>query len=449
MTNDPYLRTEGAVQAPPGGLLAKIRHLGPGFILSAAIVGSGELIATTTLGARAGFITFWVILVSCLVKVTIQIEFGRHAILTGETAMEAFHRLPGPIWGKGRWTIWTVLLVMLIKLLQVGGIIGGVAIILQLLMPALSAPIWAIPTAIVASLLVYRGYYRFIERLSLVMIAFFTLFTFASLYFLAFTPYAISADEIWSGLQFQLPREAVAVAIGAFGITGVGADEIIYYNYWCLEKGYAAYTGPVSDTAAWRQRARGWMRVMYLDALLAMVLYTLVTAAFYLLGAAVLHARGGIPEGYAMVETLSEMYTRTLGPGARWVFLAGAFVVLFSTLFAALAAWTRLVADLFGRLGWINFHDPAQRRRAIALLAWILPLLWALLFAFIQLPVLMVISGGIVGSFLLFLVVYAALYFRYRRLHPAFLPGRLYDTALWLSALAILLVGVYGLVRIL
>ncbi len=214
--------------------------------------------------------------------------------------------------------------------------------------------------------------------------------------------------------------------------------------YWCLEKGYAAYSGPAEENLAWENRAKGWIRVMYLDALLAMAVYTIVTAAFYLLGAAVLHAEGDIPEGYAMVESLSRMYTESLGPGAKSIFLAGAFIVLFSTLFAALAAWTRLVSDIFGQLGWIDFFRLRQRRRSIAILAWCLPLIWALLFVFIQLPVMMVISGGIAGSFLLFLVVLAAIHFRYKRLHPAFVPGKFYDLALWVSILAIFSLGVYG-----
>ena len=66
--------------APPKTFIQRLKYLGPGFILSAAIVGSGELIATTALGAKAGFITFWVVLVSCLVKVTLQLEFGKNAI---------------------------------------------------------------------------------------------------------------------------------------------------------------------------------------------------------------------------------------------------------------------------------------------------------------------------------------------------------------------------------
>ncbi len=447
--HDPYLLTDASIKTPPTAFFEKLKYLGPGFILTASIVGSGELIATTTLGAQAGFITFWVIIVSCLVKVAVQVEFAKHTILTGETAMTAFHQLPGPVFGKARWTVWTTFAIMIIKFLQLGGIIGGVAITLHMAFPQLAAPAWAFISAFVVSLLVFRGYYRFIERSSLLMIAFFTLFTFAALFLLAYTPYAMHWDDIASGLQFHLPQAAVAVAFGAFGITGVGADEIIHYNYWCLEKGYAAHCGPPrQNDPAWEARARGWIKVMYLDAIFAMVIYTLVTAAFYLLGAAVLHAQGEHPEGYAMIQSLSVMYTEVLGPGAKPFFLFGAFMVLFSTLFAALAAWTRQYSDIFGRIGWIDFYSPEQRQRTIAVLAWIIPVLWAAMFVFIKLPVLMVITGGIIGSLLLFLVVFAVIHFRYKRLHPAFLPGLGYDIFLWVSILAIATVGGYGLAQL-
>ena len=104
--------------------------------------------------------------------------------------------------------------------------------------------VWAFVAAIGASLLIYRGHYQFVERVSLVLIGLFTLLTFASLFFLQYTPYALSWDNVIEGLRFELPVEAIGVAIAAFGITGVGGDEIMYYNYWCLEKGYARHTGP-------------------------------------------------------------------------------------------------------------------------------------------------------------------------------------------------------------
>lgn len=448
MDKDPYILVPENIKEPPKSFIERFKYLGPSFILSASIVGSGELIATTTLGAKAGFITFWVIIVSCLVKVAVQLEMGKHTIVSGETAMQAFSKLPGPRLRGSSWSVWLVFGIMTVKLLQLGGIVGGVAIILSMVAPALNVSLWAFLVAVSVALMVFKGYYQFIERVSLVLIALFTLFTFSALYSLNFTDYALQWGEIKTGLTLQLPVAAVAVAIGAFGITGVGGDEIIHYNYWCLEKGYAAHAGPNDGSSDWERRAKGWIKVMHLDALLAMVIYTLVTAAFYLLGAAVLHAQHQAPEGYAMIESLSKMYTESLGPQAKPLFLLGAFVVLFSTLFAALAAHTRQFSDIFGQLGWIDFFDMQYRKKSIAILAWVLPLLWALMFVFIKLPVIMVISGGIVGSVLLLLVVLAILHFRYQRSPKAFKPSKAYDTVLWISVASIALVAIYGLVQL-
>jgi len=286
-----------------------------------------------------------------------------------------------------------------------------------------------------------------IEKGSLLMIAAFTVFTIAAVFVLKFTDYHFGWAEIWQGLQFKFPAHVVAVAFGAFGITGVASDEIIAYNYWCLEKGYAAYAGPRSNDGNWKRRATGWIKVMYLDATVAMIIYSSVTAAFYLLGAAVLHHRSVVPEGNQVIETLALMYTQTLGPGARTVYLIGAFFVLFSSVFASNAAWSRLFPDVFGQMGWINFKDAATRKKVIAIFSWIIPMVWALMFFVIHSPVLMILSGGIVGSFMLFLVVYAALYFRKER-QPIMPSGILYELAFWLSVFSIISVGVYGLVQI-
>src|SRR5680860_1213248 len=95
MSNDPYKLTTAGIKPAPTSFFGKLKYLGPGFILSASVVGSGELISTTTLGAKAGFVTFWVIIVSCFVKVAIQLEFGKQAIRTGETVMTSLNRLEG------------------------------------------------------------------------------------------------------------------------------------------------------------------------------------------------------------------------------------------------------------------------------------------------------------------------------------------------------------------
>jgi Mn2+/Fe2+ NRAMP family transporter len=450
MVDNPYQLSADSVMEPPTTLAGAIKHLGPGLILSASIVGSGELIATTVMGAEAGFVTLWVILVSCLVKVAIQLEFGRHTIATGETTMQALNQLPGPKFGKAHCSIWIWLVLMTIKNLQLGGIIGSVVGILMIVFPSTPPWIFLVALSVAVSLLVSLGYYTILEKASIVMIALFTVFTLASVVMLQFTDFAISFGDIASGFKFQLPAAAVLVAIGAFGITGVGGDEIMVYNYWLIEKGYARQTGPNDGSEDWVRRAKGWIRIMYLDAILSMVIYTVVTLAFYLLGAAILNSQGVVPEkNIELVETLSQIYTETLGEGARLAFLIGAFVVLFSTLFAALAAWTRLFGDALGQIGAYDFQNPTHRRKAIAFFAWMFPVIWSITYLFIAKPAFMVIVGGVITTFILVLVVLAAIDFRCRRTIPALRPSVWFDIALWISIVAILAVAakaVYSMV---
>src|SRR5690606_14403602 len=114
--------------------------------------------------------------------------------------------------------------------------------------------------------------------------------------------YALQTSQEWSiplsdwirGLSFRLPgdgdgKSSLATALATFGIIGVGATELIAYPYWCIEKGYAKFTGRPTDDTAWATRARGWMRVMHIDAFVSMIVYTIATIAFYVMGVAVLH----------------------------------------------------------------------------------------------------------------------------------------------------------------
>ena len=52
MPNDNYIITPATIQEPPTRFLQKLKFLGPGFILSASIVGSGELISALDFFAR-------------------------------------------------------------------------------------------------------------------------------------------------------------------------------------------------------------------------------------------------------------------------------------------------------------------------------------------------------------------------------------------------------------
>ncbi len=188
---------------------------------------------------------------------------------------------------------------------------------------------------------------------------------------------------------------------------------------------------------------------MTLDAVVSMVLYTVMTTAFYVLGVAVLHPQGLLPEGMELISVLSQLYTQSLGSWAGVLFLFGGFVVLFSTLFAELALWTRLFSDAFGQIGWLNYRNPRERYLAIAIVAWIVPSLWATLFLLVKLPAMMVVVGGVAGTGILFIVAVAAVHFRYRQLSRSLKPSMVYDGLLWLSLLAIVTVAVYSSIQVL
>ncbi|MFN6162292.1 MAG: Nramp family divalent metal transporter [Planctomycetota bacterium] len=92
---------------PPEKTWDVIRQLGPGLIIAASIVGSGELIATTLTGARSGLSLLWLILLGCVVKVFAQIEIGRFTVATGIPPLSAMSLIPGPrIQRRGNWLVW-------------------------------------------------------------------------------------------------------------------------------------------------------------------------------------------------------------------------------------------------------------------------------------------------------------------------------------------------------
>jgi hypothetical protein len=197
---------------------------------------------------------------------------------------------------------------------------------------------------------------------------------------------------------------------------------------------------------------------MQLDAWFSMVVFTIATVAFYLLGAAVLHPQGLDPKGAEMIPTLSQMYLQPLEgtplSGFRSLtrvgFLLGAWAVLFKTLYVATAANSRLTADFLNLVGLWQPSSPAARERMIKVFCVVYPTLaLGLYFAFRE-PQGLIKAGGIAQALMLPLIAGATLYLRGRdddrRVGPTFLS----DMFTWLAFFGITAVAaysVYGLFR--
>ncbi len=441
---DPYALRVDDVEEPPPTAWRALSRLGPGLVLAAAIVGSGELIATTTLGAQAGYVALWVVLLSCAVKPAVQAELGRHTVATGETGLEALDRVPGPRLGVS-WILWAWAATVLLSQLQVGGMYGGLVQLLSLLAPEVPAAAWALLLLALTLGLVLGGGYERVERLALVKVGLFTLLTVLAAVVLTRQGERFSWAQVGEGLQLRLPQAGFATAVAVFGITGVGATELFMYPYWCVEKGYARFVGPADGSASRLARARGWVRLMHLDIAVSMVLYTLATVAFYLLGAGVLNPLGLVPSARDMIPTLSRLYTDTLGGWVLPLFYLGATVTLYGTIFAATAAHSRLYADFCRVMGLFERGDYRRRlvfRRRFTVLLTVVPVLLYLLF---ESPVRMVVAGGISQSAMLPITGAGALYLRYRRLPRELAPGRVLTAGLWTATIVMAAATVYSL----
>jgi manganese transport protein len=455
---DLYALTHKDVQEPPATLWLAFRQIGPGLILAASIVGTGELINTTALGAKEGFVLLWLILFSCVIKVFIQVELGRYAVTQGKTTLAALNTLPGPRLGV-TWLCWLWLFMMLTTNGQLAAMEGlvGQAVLMGLYgdsgPPASSGflggePFWAAVTALAAIALLLSGGYKRLERVTTVLVALVTFLT-----VLCACRLPLTVGEIASGLSFDLPvsKEGLVLAFSAFGITGVGASELFAYPYWCIEKGYARAAGPRSEDPAWAARARGWLRVMRLDSWFSMTVFTLATVAFYFMGASVLHtdlvrgviARGDL-EGSGMIRTLSTMYVKVLGPWARWFFLFGAWAVLFKTLYVATAANSRMTADFLHLGGFWRYRSPRQRDRVVNVFCVVYPLMALTIFLISRKPLMLVAMGGLAQALMLPLISGATLYLRYRDVDRRVAPTRLTDVLTWVAFVSISVVAVYS-----
>lgn len=459
---DPYAMPSDAIQEPPASLWQAFRKIGPGIILAGSIVGSGELIATTRLGADLGFMFLWLILFSCVIKVFVQIELGRVAISSGKPTLGVLNELPGWRW-RAHWQVWWWFFMLLATVAQMGAMVGSVGQALHLAFPGFANRMitvcggastsigqtliahpehpWAVVTALAAAALLLSGGYLMIERLTTFLVVSITFITVACVLSLPAAGFGISLADLASGFRFAFPpdvdaryrTDAIGQAFAVFGMTGVGAAELYSYPYWCLEKGYARFVGPCSDDPEWVRRANGWMRVMHLDAWASMVVFTLATVSFYFLGATVLHRLDLHPAGKDMFGQLANMYVKVFGDWTWGLFLIGGSAVLFKTLYVASAGHSRLSSDFFNMARFVRYDNAYARWRMVRILCVFYPLLALAIYLFVGEPRAMVSFGGFAQGVTLPVIAGATVYLRYRKTDQRIAPSRLSDLFLWVA----------------
>jgi len=436
MAIDLYTQPADAVETAPEHWLQRLKFLGPGIIISASIVGSGEIILTASLGAAVGVSMLWWVILSCWSKSIVQASLARYIVLSGDTYLRALNRIPGRLpgpRGKVSWPVIIGLIAFLPAFTGLGGLIGGAGQALLLLFPAFpDLPVVACLAVIIAMLL-RSGRYQHLERIMLLLVFIFTLLTVTCLALMQSTAYAVHWQDITQGFEFEFSYPYAVLALAAYGYTGVNSGEISSYTYWCIEKGYPGKIGINDGSEQWVKRAKGWLGIMHLDVWITLALLTCATIPFYFLGAGILHALGEVPSGQQTIVVLSQMFTETMGPWSVWIFAVGAFCILFSSCVAGVAAGGRYIPDYLIELGFLARHRLDIRRSIIRYYGLTVPFIGLLLYAGFQRPVLMVSIAACFGALMLPIQCGITIYLQKARLPKILLPSKITQAFLYLT----------------
>ena len=177
---------------------------------------------------------------------------------------------------------------------------------------------------------------------------------------------------------------------------------------------------------------------MNYDVVGSMLIYTIATVAFYLLGAGILNKMGLVPDGKAMIATLTNIYTATFGNWAKWLFYIGAVIILYGTIVASTAGNSRMFADFIRLLGVFGHDDYKARTRwrdIFIVVLLVIPVVFFLIFG--EAPVQMVTWGAVAQALMLPIISCATVFLVQRHLPPELQAPRWMTALLWLAAIII------------
>jgi Mn2+/Fe2+ NRAMP family transporter len=312
-------------KSAPSSLAAKLRFIGPGMVLAALAIGSGELVLTPRSGAQYGFALLWVPILTIIYKAAFSEALARLTIASGNDVFAAFDRLGGP----RHWAQYFIIIVFSLDMIGYGGIAlaGGSA--LAGLFPGFDIRLGALLASASVPILLCTGSYPFFEK---IVIAFFNDTATTEIYTLFQIP--LPGGQIARGLVPKVPAGSVSTIMGLMGWVGAGTTTLLY-STWINEK-----IGKARDEKDYRR----WLSTMRIDCVVSYTLMLGISFAFLAMGVATLHAEGIVPEKRQIMSTLSKMLGSI--PRGRETFLVVGFFAMFSTVVSCMDGKSRAIASM-------------------------------------------------------------------------------------------------------
>lgn len=330
-------------------------------------VGSGELILWPWITAKFGPSMMWAAALGVFVQLWIQIEVGRWAVSTGESAFTGFARMT-QVW------VWFFLTLMFVGAFMPGwGRAAGVAV--KNLMFGVEGPgpdwFWTALIFAIALAIIFgpKRIYATVEKSITGMVLVITI----GMLIVAFSVGTLDdlgamIGGIFNFGHIELDDEFTFHRFfGAFVFAGVGGLGNLFYAYYLRDKAIGmgaripALLNPLreaqmgsseigyvfKDTPENAARFRDWFRYVKLDSTMFFWLGNTFTMFLFMFGAlVVLYPAGIVPEEGRLLWDLALILEGPMGVFGRYLFLVIGICALFSSILAGMDGGVRLWVDL-------------------------------------------------------------------------------------------------------
>jgi Mn2+/Fe2+ NRAMP family transporter len=416
---------------PPGGLLlpeskspapmSVLKLAGPGLVVAATGIGSGDVVSATVGGAKYGVALLWAIALGAFFKFVLSEGIARWQLATGKTVLEGWAEYL-PSWVKIYFAVYLLLWTVAVSAALTNATGLGLA---NLTGGAVPQQWGAVLHTLIGFAFVWFGGYGKFEKLMKVLVG---VMGFSILVCAALT--MTNPGPALRGLIVPtIPAGSGSYVLSLIGGIG-GSITMLSYNYWMREE--------KMQGAKYLSYVRGDVGVAYVfTAIFGLSIMLIANRAFYLPGVTITDAQA--------VPKMAEMLGSFLGAFGEYAYSVGFWAAVFASLLGVWQSVPYLYGDLYGIFKGL---PPDQREASTKVTS--TPYRLALLFitlvpiplAFTGRPLFIIVTYTVVGSLFVPFLAATLLYLNNRVAWSEPVPRNSWVTNLLLVAILALFVVV-------
>ncbi len=391
---------------------------GPGLVVAATGIGSGDVVSATVGGARYGVVLLWAIAAGAFFKFVLQEGIARWQLATGKTALEGWaDHLPA--WVKWYFVIYLVLWTVAVSASLTNATGLGIA---NLTGGAISQSWGAVLHSLVGFAFVFFGGYNSFEKFMKLLVG---VMGFSILFCAMFTLDNNAVPALRGLLIPSIPPGSGTYVLSLIGGVG-GSITMLSYNYWMREEGMRG--------SGFLSYVRGDIAIAYtFTAVFGGSIMLIANDAFFTAGVTLTNTQA--------VPRMAEALGTVMGTFGRIAFSVGFWAAVFASLLGVWQSVPYLYADFYG----IFKKMPSEARQEVVKvtstpyrLALAFITLVPLPFAFTGQPIQVVIIYTIVSSLFVPFVAATLLYLNNRVDWPEAVPKNSLITNLLLIGILVL-----------